>query len=215
MVDNTTEIIHFGGHDFPVAIHDNYFELFFAEVSDSRMSMGYRGPFKKNDDLPESVREVMTQRPDVPYMWRKCKTVLKVGGRCNEDVWNGATEDNMPRAREARLYLSELCRAHIPIINSLIMVYRLSTYDYFPFELSPWDVPFWQVERDGQSIGSSLVGYREWDVKPFIFPSFDPSAKPEVYKLINADNLRQNLSYIPTAGELELLDALNLMERGD
>lgn len=43
----------------------------------------------------------------------------------------------------------------------------------------------------------------------------DPSKKPEVYKLIDASDFRNQVSPVATPGELELLDALNLMERGD
>ncbi len=215
MVDDATMAVTYGGHEFKVVIHDDYYELFFGESTDSRMSVGYCGPRKKNEDLPPRVREAMAARPNGPYMWRKCKTYLKVESRCNEDVWNAAGEVGIPRANEAKHYLSELCRAHIPVINTLLKAYRLSTYDYFAFEVSPWDVPHWCIERDGHSKTSTLVSYREWDGKPFVFKSVALSEKPEVYKLIEASDLQSQLSLVATAGEFELLDALNLMERGD
>jgi hypothetical protein len=215
MVDNTAVAVECEGHEFPVAIHDNYFELFFGEATDSRTTVGYRGPFKKREDLPPGVKQAMDQHPNGPYMWRKCKTILKVDSRCNEDVWNAASNKDLPRANEAKLYLSELCRGHIPVINRLIGAYRLATYDYFAFEVSPWDIPRWSVERGGQSISSRLLSYREWDGKPLIYKFEDLSEKPIVYKLIEADDLRKGISYVPTPGELELLDALNLMETGD
>jgi len=215
MVDNTTMAVTYEGHEFQFSIHDNYYELFFGECTDSRMLVGYCGPRKEHEDLPPAVKEAMATRPDGPYMWRKCKTYLKVESRCNEDVWNAAGEAEIPRVNEAKLYLSELCRAHIPVINTLIRAYRLSTYDYFAFEISPWDVPHWCIERDGHSRTSTLVSYRDWDGKPVIFKSIDMSDEPEVYKLINANDLRSQISLIATAGEFELLDALNLMERGD
>jgi hypothetical protein len=215
MVDNTTMAVTYEGHEFQIAIHDDYYELFFGESTDSRMSVGYCGPRKKHEDLPQAVKEAMAARPDGPYMWRKCKTYLKVESRCNGDVWNAAGEVEVPRANEASLYLSELCRAHIPVINTLLKAYRLSTYDYFAFEVSPWDVPHWCIERDGHSRTSTLVSYREWDGKPVIFKSIDLSEKPEVYKLIEANDLRTQISIVATAGEVELLDGLNLMERGD
>lgn len=215
MVDNATMAVKCDGHEFQFSIHDNYYELLFGEYTDSRISAGYCGPRRKREDLPPPVKEAMAIHPDVPYMWRKCKTYVKVESRCNEDVWNAAGEAEIPRANEAKLYLSELCRAHIPVINTLIGAYRLSTYDYFAFEVSPWDVPHWQVERDGHSKTSTLVNYRDWDGKPVIFKSADMSHEPEVYKLIDANDLRGQLSIVATAGEFELLDALNLMERGD
>ena len=215
MVDNTTMVVPFDGHEFQVSIHDNYYELFFGECMDSRMSTVYRGPRKRREELPPTVKDLMATRPDGPYVWRKCKTYLKVESRCNESVWNAAGEEGMPRVNEAKLYFSELCRAHIPVINSLIRAYRLSTYDYFAFEVSPWDVPRWGVERDGHTETATLVSYRDWDGKPVIFKSIDMPDQPEVYKLIDANDLRGQISLVATAGEFELLDALNLMERGD
>jgi hypothetical protein len=103
----------------------------------------------------------------------------------------------------------------IPVINKLISAYRLATYDYFAFEVSPWDVPHWHIERDGQAISATLLSYREWDGKPLIYKFNDPSAKPKVYQLIETDELQKSISIAPTSGELELLDALNLMETGD
>jgi len=147
-------------------------------------------------------------------MWRKCKTCLKVESRCNEDVWNAASNEELSRKNAAKLYLAELCRAHIPVINRLIKGYRLATYDYFAFEVSPWDIPKWYIEHDGNLISSTLLSYREWDGKPLIKPK-DLSGKPEVYSLIEADDLRNQISFVPTPGELELLDSINLMERGD
>jgi ferredoxin len=215
MVDSTTIAVTYEGHEFQISIHDNYYELFFGESTDSRMSVGYCGPRTNHDDLPQAVKEAMATCPNGPYMWRKCKTYLKVESRCNEDVWNVAGTQELPRANEAKLYLSDLCRAHIPVINELIKAYRLATYDYFAFEISPWDVPHWCIERDGHSKTSTLVSYREWDGKPVIFRSIDLSEKPDVYKLIDASDLRTRISFVATAGEFELLDALNLMERGD
>lgn len=215
MVDNTAIAVTYEGHEFQISIHDNYYELYFGESTDSRMSVGYCGPRKEQADLPSAIKEAMATRPNGPYMWRKCKTYLKVESRCNEDVWNATCEAELPRVNEAKLYLSELCRAHIPVINTLIRAYRLSTYDYFVFGVSPWDVPHWCIERDGHSKTSTLVSYRDWDSKPVIFRSIDLLEKPEVYKLIEANDLRSQISLIATAGEFELLDALNFMERGD
>jgi hypothetical protein len=123
-----------------------------------------------------------------------------------------------------RLYLSELCKAHIPVVNELVRGYRLATYDYFPYEVSPWDVPYWQIEHNGGSVSSCLVPYRDWDFKPRIFTDrdlvkrmmlgqqIDPASIP--YKLIDESNLQDAMSLVSGPGELELLDALNFMERG-
>jgi len=231
IVDDTTIPIECEGHVFPVSINNDYFELFAGVASDSRSTVLYRGPYKKRDDLPQSVKHAMEQRPGGPYMWRKCKTYLKIESRCNEDAWDAADQGEIrrsiedlqdaakriaiQRANESRLYISELCRAHISVANKLIRSYRLATYDYFAFEVSPWDVPHWSVERGGKAVSATLVGYRGWDSKPLISKFNDPSVKPEVYQLVDAESLKSRVALVPTPGELELLDALNLMERGD
>lgn len=166
----------------------------------------------------------------------KCKTVLKIKSRCNEDVWNivlgQRSEEQGPLARRAagnsaRHYLAELCRAHLPVVNKVVQAYRLATYDYFPHEVSPWDVPFWIVERNAKSAHSHLVPYREWDDKPRGFATpvgelmqkiaagekLDPPTLP--YEFIERGELQSALSTTPSAGEFELLDSINLMERGD
>jgi hypothetical protein len=85
MTGNVTVSVEVGGHDFEIAIHENYCELHVGVLSDSKENVAYRGPWKKNDDLSEGIRNVIKARPDVPFMWRKCKTVLKIKSRCNED----------------------------------------------------------------------------------------------------------------------------------
>ena len=236
MVGNTTVSVEVGGHSFEIAIHENYFELHVGVLSDSKENVVYQGPLRKIEDLTEGVRNLVKARPDVPFMWRKCKTVLKIKSRCNEDVWNTTQErDDVKKGsvsfRRAmngiRFYLAELCRAHIPVVNKLVQGYRLATYDYFPYEVSPWDVPLWLIERNANCIRSWLVPYREWDFKPKGFATpfeelarkilsgekLDPPTLP--YKFIEEGDLQNAISIVAAPGEFELLDSLNLMERGD
>lgn len=236
MVGNATISVAVGGHDFEIAIHENYFELHVGVLCDSKQNVVYQGPLKKNDDLAEEIRNLIKARPDVPFMWRKCKTVLKIKSRCNEDVWSTTQErDEVKKAsvgyRAAmngiRYYLAELCRTHISVVNKLLQGYRLATYDYFPYEVSPWDVPFWRIDHNAKGIQSSLVPYRGWDSKPkgFAIPfeeltkkilsgeKLDPPTLP--YKFIEEGDLQNAISIVAAPGEFELLDSLNLMERGD
>ena len=215
MVDNCAINVQFEGHSFPIEIQDNYFELYAGAAADSGNTVLYRGPYKERKDLSLPLQEAIASRPEGPYMWRKCKTYLKVGTRCNEDVLQAMREQEAPRRNEASIYLSELCRAHIPVINKLIQSYRVATYDYFAFEVSPWEVPHWSVERSAASETATLVSYRDWDVKPFIYDDLFNPTKRETYQLIQSADLSSNVDVVPTPGELELLDALNLMERGD
>jgi hypothetical protein len=219
MVDNTTIAIEIEVHEFQVSVYDNYFELYGGEITDSRQTVCYQGPIKNSEDLSDDIQEIRKNNPNVPFMWRKCKTILKIATRCNEDVWNKATAETEIVLRVQRtvdLYLKELCMAHIPIINRLIQGYRLATYDYFAFEVAPWDVPRWLVERSGKGgVSSLLLPYRTWDIKPPVFLKFPPAGQPVPYQLIQAEDLRGQISTIATPGEFDLLDAINLMERGD
>lgn len=212
MVDDSTIPVDVAGHTFSVTVKDSYYELFCVEVMDSRQTICYRGPRGKGNDLPIKIRQVHEKKPEIPLMWRKSKTVLKVATRCNEDVWAKAIAED-ERRPSVQLYLIELCRAHIPVINKLIQAYRLSTYDYFAYEVSPWDVPQWIIDRDGDSVNSILVPYREWDYKPLVSNTHNSPAVP--YQIIKGTDLATGISMIGTPGEFDLLDALNLMERGD
>lgn len=217
MVDNTTLPIEVNGHTFPVALHGETFELYGGFVTDSKKSVVYQGPLKKKEHLSENIQKELRENPNVNVLWRKCKTVLKISTRCNEDVWN-KTYERDEKARPAvnyalNLYLKELCRAHMPVVNKLIQGYRLATYDYFVFEVAPWDVPFWYIERDGHSLRCTLVPYREWDHRPLLVKS--PGGAPEAYTLIEGTHLQEQLTTEATPGEFELLDAMNLIERGD
>lgn len=211
MVDNATITAELEGHEFQVAVHDNYFELYGEIVTDSRMSVGHIGPRIELDDLHPGVQQFRRAHPQVPLIWRKCKTVLRIASRCNEDVWAAGLGKKKLRPATVELYLEELCKAHIPVVNRLLQGYRQATYDYFAFEVAPWDVPVWRVAQGGKSLRTLLVPYRGWDSKPRI----GPTSPPKKYQLISADDLQKHIPALATPGEFELLDALNLMERGD
>lgn len=236
MVGNTSANLEVGGHAFEVEVHEDYSELHVGVLSDSKQTVVYQGPRKKNENLSHDILTAMMARPGVPVIWRKCKTVLKIKSRCNEDVWK-ATQDTDERKKASasyrsalngiRAYLSTLCLAHIPVVNRLVQGYRLATYDYFPYEVSPWDVPVWLTERDGRCARSWLAPYKQWDLKPRVFDApfeelakkvlagenLDPPTLP--YKLIEEGDLQGAMSLVAAPGEFEVLDALNLMERGD
>ncbi len=213
MVNNTTLPVTVEGHAFQVAIHDNYFELFGGQLSDSKNTVIYRGPLKKLDDLSKAIQDLRTQHPTLPLMWRKCKTVVKIATRCNQDVWEKATSVPNKRSWSVSQYLAVLCQAHFPVLNKLIQTYRLATYDYFGFEVAPWDVPQWLIERNSNCITAFLQPYRAWDIKPPVLHK--QHERPVPYQLLDAQALASAVSKNATAGEYELLDALNFMERGD
>lgn len=213
MVDNTTVSVEVGGHTFPVKVLGETFELQVGMVSDAKATSIYQGPIKRVEDLSKELQRLLLEQPKPMAQWRKCKTVLEIGSRCNEDVWKKRSIGGSDQPASARLYLVELCRAHIPVVNALIRAYRLATYDRFTFEVAPWDVPFWYVDREGQSALASLVPYREWDHVPLVFPLNE--TRPRSYRLTDSAHLTEMIIATPTPGEFELLDAINFMERGN
>jgi hypothetical protein len=213
MVDNTTASINVGGHEFPVSLHGETFELHVGKISDSKEGAIYHGPIRKTEDLSSGIKELLRTRPELNPLWRKCKTTLKITSRCNEDVWNKRTSGN-PFRPSVALYLLCLCGAHIPVVNKLIQGYRLATYDHFVFEVAPWDVPYWYAERGENSALCNLLPYRGWDHKPVSLIA-EPDGRRHFYSLVEPSQLLERMSEIPTPGELELLDSINLMERGN
>lgn len=227
MTGDTTTRIGVDGHDFEIAIHEDYYELHVGEIADSKQNVCYSGPRRSFDQLSCALQEFIESCTNTPLMWRKCKTVLKIASRCNQHVWKTATEEERPFPAAFGYYLADLCRAHIPVVNKLIQQYRLATYDYFPYEVSPWDVPHWLLESNGHATRATLVPYKDWDGKPrgFTEPLGEliararkgqPLPQPNApYKLIENGELQGKMSIAASPGEFDLLDALNLMERGD
>lgn len=214
MTPSHTFDVHEAGHTYKVDVTDAFGELFAGEVTDSRRTSLYIGSMQ-DDQVAGLLREEIEGR-ETPGLWRPCKTVLRVHSRANSDVLDALTDDESqpPRSVEAEHYLRALCEAHQPVLNRLIQSYRLATYDFFAHEVSPWDVPVWYVHRPGA--GSQrvvLLDYASWDRKPQIGPM---GGDLETYRLTIPPDLQEALDRLSsTAGELELLDALNRMERGD
>jgi hypothetical protein len=215
MLDNATFVIEIDGHKFSITTYDNLFELYGQYVTDSKATAGYLGPYKKFEELNPEIQQARKNNPNMPFIWRKCKTVLKIKSRCNKDIWNAAIENKGPRSNSAKLYFSELCKTHIQVVNRLIQAYRLATYDYLAFEVAGWDVPHWKIVSGTKSISSLLLPYRGWDVKPSISKFGNPSATPVTYQLIQAKDFCEQIETPAAPGELDLLDALNFVERGN
>jgi hypothetical protein len=210
MMKNATTSVEVGGHEFPITIRGETFELHIGGISDAKASVLHVGPIRRNEDLSPGIRSLLRKRPKPNVLWRKCKTMVEITSRCNEDVWNKLGGGTRPRPSITR-YLQSLCGAHIPVLNKLIQAYRLATYDYFAFEVAPWDVPYWYVERDENSALCILVPYREWDQRPVELVA----GGRQFLQYIEASQLSEQMSEIPSPGELELMDAMNLMERGN
>lgn len=208
MVSNCPLQIDIRGHTFRVEIAGDFVSLYGREVHNSGDTCIYMGPDVTQFD-PEIQKRI--KEDQIPVLPRKCKTVLRIHSRCNADVL-AAINDEGRRMTEAYFYLKALCEAHFEVINHVVQHYRLSTYDYFPYEVSPWDVPVWYVDSGSVTFRVVLQDYAEWDYKPILT---HPGARDLTYALISPPKLQDAMVVEPSAGELELLDALNFMERGD
>lgn len=208
LVPNTTVEVTCGQRSFRVDIHDDFEELHAGTVTSTRWRLVHLGP--EGAELSEDVRELF-EKPGIPLVPRPCKTVLRLETSCNTDVLASIIEGR-PGANAARYYLRDFCAAHVSVVNELVRGYRLATYDPFAYEISPWDVPFWLVDIRGRSESVMVIPYLDSDRKPEVH-EIDGSVHP--HSLMDAVGLAPALVLRPFPGELDLLDAENLMVRGD
>jgi hypothetical protein len=220
MVDDTDLQVKADGCIFGVEVRSSLGQLHLGGTYyDSWASVVYVGPRKEPDQHSEAIRACFAEGEAVT--WRKSKTVLRIRSACKGSVLEPPADGSMPVVgREKAEFLKAFVKGHLPVVNAVIRAYRAETYDYFAFEVSPYDVPVCFVEGQGTAVRVPLFAYVDWDEKPLVFESlqdvFKPSqSSPEVYRLTTPAELAQALHYSPTAGELELLDALNRIERGD
>lgn len=208
MVPDCSLAVVVNDHEYTVEVRSWLYALYVREVTSSQLTCVYIGP--ENGSLDPELRKQIDGE-GIPTLRRKCKTVLRIHSKCNSDVLRAA-EYGSSRSRVAQWYLRALCEAHIVVVNNLIRSYRQTTYDYFPHEISPWDIPVWFVEQERNFTRVGLLPYADWDYKPHVGPS---EGQPDVYKLTEPAALQSAISAEASAAELELLDAINLMERGD
>ncbi len=198
MVNSSPLEVAVEGWAIEVQIRGDHVELHVDEYRDSKTSCVYLGPDPSKVDLSVVPN-------DAAVVGRKCKTVLRLPTRCLTDAVL-ALDETYWRARQAMSYFAALCAGHIPVVNEVIARYRLATYDFFPFEVSPWDVPVWFVQITHGHVMVPLLPYRSWDHKPLV--------NGELMSLITPGELSA-ARISPEPGEVELLDGLMLMERGD
>jgi hypothetical protein len=206
MVHDCAQVVEVNGHDFLVDIREDFVELYAHVVVDSRYTCLYIGPPQGlSPDLRKAIK-----KSKATVMSRKCKTVFRIHSDCNEDVL-AASKETGRRRRAAYAYLTSFCEAHLDVVNRLIQQYRLATYDYFAYELSPWDIPVWFVKSEINTVRINLQDYLTWDRKPMTVSG----RTKEQYKLIDPSELQAAFTLQPSVGEFDLLDALNFMERGN
>jgi hypothetical protein len=155
---------------------------------------------------------------------RPCRTTLSLEARAHSDVFAALSDEHDQaasprRTGEARTYLASLCEAHVPAVNDLIQRYRLATYDYFAYEVAPWDVPVWAVVESRSNLSTiiQLLTYTLWDRRPIADQgrNGDTDAPATGFRFTDVDQLVASDPQAATPGEFDLLDARSLMERGD
>lgn len=211
MMPDASLDIEIHGHVFSVDIRDGFHEIFVVETTDSRRTRIYIGP-PDDDKIDPEIRRLVEEN-DARFIARKCKTVLQIHSLCNPAIL-AAEASGTALAGEAQFYLRAFCAAHLDVVNRLVQSYRLASFDFFPHEVTPWDVPIWLVKSRGPATQVALLPYATWDDKPLVGPIGDPTVS-ETYQLIAPEALAVSLQDSPSPGEFELLDAINLMERGD
>jgi hypothetical protein len=209
--------IEWSGAPFTVHICPMWIEVFAGEVTDSRRSQVFQGPWEPDFSLSEKL-EAEIEEAGASWLMRGCKTVLRILARGHEDAFIDPDEGAPPAAwSEHETYWASLCEAHIPVINELIQRYRLATYDFFAYEVSPWDVAVWYLKHNEEGFRTVLLPYKTWDVKPLTSEFVEEGEPPKVepFEFAEAADLEAISSSTASAGEFDLLDARSLMERGD
>jgi len=215
--------IQWAGAAFTVDICSPWMEVFAWLVTDSRATAVHQGPWRNPGEWqpePELAKELGDDQAH--WLQRNCKSVLRIKTSAHTSAFRAIDDDaEPPRAHyEQEAYWATLCEAHLPVINELIQRYRLVTYDFFAYEVSPWDVPRWYVKQVGQGEHrvARLLPYAAGDRKPFILePGSNPQDPPRAQEFVytTLGDLANASSHDASPGELDLLDARSLMERGD
>lgn len=199
--------------EFTVNICSPWQEIFVGEVTDSRSSVRHQGPQLATPWQPEGELALALAENNVSWLPRPCKTMLRLAASGHASAFRQLDDTAIPRWHaEQEAYRASLCEAHLPVVNELIQSYRLLTYDYFPYEVSAWDVPLWYVKHAGQGYRTSLVRYKDWDRKPAVVGENQVS---HTFAFTSPADMSGTRSAGATPGEFDLLDARSLMERGD
>lgn len=219
MIPDCSVTITWDKTHFEVSIQQLTMELFLDFISDSRQTVAGHTAIKQElFEFPDRLA-ALSSKQRRPMMPRPCKTVLGIKTRAHRDIFRELTETDRPVVTsEFNAYRASLCEAHIPVINELIQRYRLKTYDYFPYEVSAWDVPVWYVSHGKHQHRALLMGYKGWDFRPVIVgPSMSADGSPNLAQFEWTDKveLEASSSTHSSQGEFDLLDARSLMERGD
>jgi hypothetical protein len=205
--------------DFDISVLQMQMEVFNSFFTDSRSTRIAEDPLRPEFFMyPDHLIRFAKKRRHLLFP-RMCKTVLALDAMAHPDAFKEPTDTDRPAvARQHELYWQSLCEAHIPVVNELIQRYRYTSYDYFPYEVSAWDVPVWTLIFQERQCRAVLIPYRDWDQRPFIVevrsaPEVEPTRSQ--FSWTDASSLQDVKSSDASPGEYDLLDARSLMERGD
>lgn len=185
---------------------------------DSQGNVVFIGPnddLQVGKDLPPPV--AATKAP----VYRPMKTVVVFSPEAIEDAVLALLDPeplDIHQTREVRclnratLYLQSLAYAHLPLLNQLILSYRLVSRDPFAFQLSQWDVPVWFAEHNGRVVPVYLMPYKcaDW------YPTVKRLAAPtdSAFYATDPQTLDAQANADVAPGTSEILEAHGLLYRG-
>ena len=205
--------VQWGGATFQVHVCGPWMEVFAHEFLDSRVTQLHQGPLGAWEPPPDLAGVIAENK--VPIMRRLCKTMLWFAVRAHAGAFPVPEKQ---ASHEQEIYWASLCDAHLPVVNEVIQRYRLATYDYFAYEVSPWDVPVWFLKHANVGYRAVLVPYKSWDAKPVQLEDPEMPGGPPLrveFQWATCEDVAAWSTADATPGEFDLLDARSLMERGD
>jgi hypothetical protein len=183
----------------------------------SRSNFVFVGPRDDLDVGEQPPRPVEQVRAPV---FHPMKTVVIFRPEAKEDTIKALQESPVDpedsaairRINRSLQYLQSLAYAHIPVLNALILSYRLASRDPFAFRVAPRDIATWFVQNKEELVRVCLMPYYDCDAYPAVRdfttgePSLFTSAAPQAVdaKAAGCD----------APGMEEILDAQSLFYRG-
>lgn len=209
LVEDGYVVVRYADQDWKILISSEWVEVYDGNcITDSKANCIYFG------SLGECANELKEAINSGKLPFRKCKTVFVIDSLLNGWVHDRLGECDRRISQTVELFLIGWCMAHIPLLNLVIQKYRLATYDYYVYEISPRDTPIWFVRGDnGAGRVVPVYPYETWDQIPLV-RNDNGTTQPLKYTTLSEIDMIQDLTSFSPA-EFELMDAIGLMERGD
>jgi hypothetical protein len=214
MVENGRVGVEVAEHRFAVELRDDYYEWFVREMTESRHRRFLVGPLKDFSEFPVNIQASLRESL-VPFFRRKCRTALAIDSTCNEAIFDQALAQRAAGQfnGSGTYYMRAFCEGHLAVVNRLIATYRWLTYDHFASTVTLWDLPVWWIVKGPSALNLIVYPYGGLDAKPILVDEQTGAERP--LSLIDAAGLDAAGTPPMASGEPDLLDALNLVERGD